>query len=87
MDWNVGDLERSVSGGPIRSEKMRSDEFISKKMDSTDDHELIFGLGDPIRSVSGGPIRSEKMDSSNNLTPLIFGPEPVVITTNESTVL
>ena len=30
---------------------------------------------------SGGPTRSEKMDSSNNLTPLIFGPEPVVITT------
>ena len=30
----------------------------------------------------GGPIRSEKIDSSNNLTPLIFGPEPVVITTD-----
>ena len=30
----------------------------------------------------GGPIRSEKMDSSNNLTPLFFGLEPVVITTN-----
>ena len=44
LDWNVGDLERSVSGGPIRSEKMRSDEFISKKMDSPDDRELIFGL-------------------------------------------
>ena len=29
----------------------------------------------------GGPIRSEKMDSSNNLTPLFFGLEPVVITT------
>jgi len=24
LDWNVGDLERSVSGGPIRSEKMDS---------------------------------------------------------------
>jgi len=42
LDWSVGDLERSVSGGPIRSDKMRSDEFISKKMDSPDDRELIF---------------------------------------------
>ena len=24
MDWNVGDPERSVSGGPIRSEKIDS---------------------------------------------------------------
>jgi len=30
---------------------------------------------------SGGPIRSEKMDSSNNLTPLKVGPEPVLVTT------
>jgi len=31
---------------------------------------------------SGGPIRSEKMDSStNNLTPLRVGPEPVLVTT------
>ena len=41
---------------------------------------MDWNVGDLERSVSGGPIRSEKMDSSNNLTPLIFGPEPVVIT-------
>ena len=43
---------------------------------------MDWNVGELDRSVSGGPIRSKKMDSSNNLTPLIIGLEPVLITTN-----
>ena len=55
----------------------RSDEFISKKMDSPDDRELILGLecgGGAMRSVCPWTSSFRKMDSSDDRE-LIFGLE------------
>ena len=80
MDWNVGDLERSVSGGPIRSEKMDSSNSRTssfRKMDSPDDRELIFGLGWGLVCCGNevGRVRFEKMDSPDDrkIFPLVSG--------------